>query len=62
MILKVNATRMELLRLRKRTVLAQRGHRLLKEKQDELSRRLVELARTIRELRQEVERELAALQ
>jgi V/A-type H+/Na+-transporting ATPase subunit D len=58
-ILKVSATRMEMLRLRKRTALAKHGHRLLKEKQDELSRQLVALSRTVRQLREEVERELA---
>lgn len=37
------ATRMELLRLRRRLALARRGHKLLKDKQDELARRFLEL-------------------
>ncbi len=37
------ATRMELLRLRRRLDLARRGHKLLKEKQDELARRFLDL-------------------
>ncbi len=56
--LDVNPTRMELLRLKKRTALAKRGHKLLKDKQDELVRQLLILMRGIKELREEVEREL----
>jgi len=37
------ATRMELLRLRRRLALARRGHKLLKDKQDELARRFLAL-------------------
>jgi V/A-type H+-transporting ATPase subunit D len=59
MLANVNATRMELLRLRKRVVLASRGHRLLSEKRDEISRRLIGIARQIRPLRQKVEKELS---
>jgi V/A-type H+-transporting ATPase subunit D len=54
----VNATRMELLHLRKRVALATRGHRLLSEKRDELSRRLIQIARQIKPLREKVEKEL----
>ena len=54
----VNATRMELLRLRKRVALASRGHRLLSEKRDELCRQLVQIARQIQPLRKKVEAEL----
>jgi len=54
----VNATRMELLRLRKRVGLAARGHRLLSEKRDEICRQLVQIARSLKELRQRVEKEL----
>jgi V/A-type H+-transporting ATPase subunit D len=50
---------MELLRLRKRVALARRGHKLLKDKQDELMRRFLELLARTRELRQEVEDGLA---
>ena len=54
----VNATRMELLHLRRRAALARRGHRLLSEKRDELSRRLIHIARQIQPLRRRVEAEL----
>ncbi len=57
--LDVNATRMELLRLRKRVALARRGHKLLKDKQDELMRRFLELLGQTKELRMEVEKALA---
>ena len=59
MLANVNATRMELLRLRKRVVLAQRGHRLLSEKRDEISRQLIHIAKEIQPLRQKVEKELS---
>jgi len=49
---------MELLRLRKRIVLARRGHRLLSEKRDEISRQLIQIARDIQPLRQKVEQAL----
>jgi len=58
MLQNVNATRMELLRLRKRVALATRGHRLLSEKRDEICRQLVQIARAIKPLRQRVEKEL----
>jgi len=54
----VNATRMEQLQLRKRVALASRGHRLLSQKRDEISRRLVKIAITIKPLRTEVEKNL----
>ena len=56
--LDVNATRMELLRLRKRVALARRGHKLLKDKQDELMRRFLELLGETKNLRLEVEKSL----
>ncbi|MCK5000619.1 MAG: V-type ATP synthase subunit D [Anaerohalosphaera sp.] len=56
--LNVSATRMENLRLRKRVALATRGHRLLSQKRDEISRQLVKIATLIKPLRQRVEREL----
>ncbi|MCF7955159.1 MAG: V-type ATP synthase subunit D [Phycisphaerae bacterium] len=54
----VNATRMEQLQLRKRVALATRGHKLLSQKRDEISRRLVKIASTIKPLRDKVEKEL----
>lgn len=56
--LTVNPTRMELLGLRKRVALAVRGHRLLSEKRDEISRQLVAISRQIKPLRDEVEANL----
>jgi len=58
MLANINATRMELLRLRKRVSLAGRGHRLLSEKRDEISRQLIQIARDIKPLRERVEKEL----
>ncbi|NLK42374.1 MAG: V-type ATP synthase subunit D [Planctomycetes bacterium] len=58
MLQNVNATRMELLQLRRRVELAVRGHRLLSEKRDEISRQLVQIARVLRDLRKKVEQEL----
>lgn len=58
MLANVNSTRMELLRLRKRVVLASRGHRLLSEKRDEISRQLIIIARQIPPLRKRVEEQL----
>ena len=54
----VNATRMELLRLRKRVGLATRGHRLLSQKRDEICRQLVKIAQLIKPLRDRVEKDL----
>ncbi|MHC4737886.1 MAG: V-type ATP synthase subunit D [Planctomycetota bacterium] len=58
MLANVNATRMELLRLRRRVGLASRGHRLLSEKRDEISRQLIQIAKEIQPLRERVEKEL----
>ena len=54
----VNATRMEQLRLKRRVALASRGHRLLSQKRDEISRQLVKVAMAIKPLRVRVEKEL----
>ena len=56
--LNVNPTRMELTGLKKRLATATRGHKLLKDKQDELMRRFIELIRKNKSLRMEVEEEL----
>jgi V/A-type H+-transporting ATPase subunit D len=58
MLQNVNATRMELLALRKRVTLAIRGHKLLSEKRDGISRHLIKIARLIKPLRKKVESEL----
>ncbi len=54
----VNATRMELLSLRRRVALAARGHKLLSQKRDEISRQLIQISRLLGSLRKEVEKEL----
>ena len=54
----VSATRMELLNQKKKLALARRGHKLLKDKQDELLRVLQDLIKEVLEMRKEVEEEL----
>jgi V/A-type H+-transporting ATPase subunit D len=51
-------TRMELSNLKKRKAVAVRGHKMMKDKRDELVRRFIIYARRNRELREEVERKL----
>ncbi len=52
----VNPTRMELTRLKKKLVTAVRGHKLLKDKRDELMRQFLDLVRENMELRLKVEK------
>ncbi len=54
--IRVNPNRMEVMRLRKRLVLCRRGHKLLKQKQDELFRILNELIGKAENLREETEK------
>ena len=56
----VNPTRMELTRLKGRLKTARRGHKLLKDKRDELMRQFLDLVRENKALRQKVEAGLAA--
>lgn len=56
--MQVNPTRMELSRLKKRLVTARRGHKLLKDKQDELIKKFIDMVKKNKELREEVEKEL----
>ena len=56
--LRVNPTRMELTRIKRRLVTARRGHKLLKDKRDEMVRQFIALIRENHRLRKEVETEL----
>ena len=58
--LNVNPTRMELSKLRKKLTSARRGHKLLKDKRDELMRQFMILIKEDRNLRQEVEEGIKA--
>ena len=57
--LKVNPTRMALSELKLRLVTAKRGHKLLKDKQDELMKQFINLIKENKKLRMEVEKELS---
>lgn len=57
--LNVNPTRMELSSLKKKLASAQRGHKLLKDKRDELMRQFMNLIRENKQLRTEVEEGIA---
>lgn len=54
-IMNVNPTRMELTNLKRKLVTARRGHKLLKDKRDELMRRFLDMVRENKKLRREVE-------
>ena len=54
----VNATRMELTRLKGRLKTATRGHKLLKDKRDELMKQFLDIVRENRALRKKVEEAL----
>jgi V/A-type H+-transporting ATPase subunit D len=51
----INPTRMELTRLKRKLATARRGHKLLKDKRDELMRQFLELVRENMALRKKVE-------
>ncbi len=59
-ILNINPTRMELSNLKKRYKTAVRGHKLLKDKRDEMMRQFVEFVKENKTLREDVEAELTA--
>lgn len=56
----VNPTRMELTRQKKKLATATRGHKLLKDKRDELMRRFLEMVRENKALREKVEASIHA--
>ena len=57
--LNVKPTRMELSKLKQRLTVSVRGHKLLKDKQDELMRQFINLIKENKKLRVEVEKELS---
>lgn len=59
--LRVNPTRMELKRIQARYTTARRGHKLLKDKRDELMRRFLEVVHENKTVRERVEAALATV-
>lgn len=58
--LRVNPTRMEMKKLQARLTTARRGHKLLKDKRDELMRQFLDVVKEDKQLRRSVEERLAA--
>lgn len=58
-IMNVNPTRMQLTKLKKQLATAVRGHKMLKDKRDELMRRFIDLVQENKRLRDKIEREVA---
>ena len=56
----VSPTRMELKKLKNRYAAARRGHKLLKDKRDELMKHFLDTVRENEELREKVEKKLRA--
>ena len=57
----INPTRMELSRLKSRRTTAVRGHKLLKDKRDELMRQFLDMVRENKRLREKVEADILAV-
>lgn len=57
-VITVNPTRMELTRLKKRLQVALKGHKLLKDKRDELMRQFLDMVRENKVLREQVEEKI----
>ncbi len=55
----IKPNRMELLKLRKRLILAEKGHRLLKEKRDALIAEFMKIVSVVRSVRTDVQEQLA---
>ena len=51
-VMNVNPTRMELTNLKRKLVTARRGHKLLKDKRDELMRQFLDLVKENKQLRE----------
>lgn len=60
-VMNVNPTRMELSRLKKQLTTAVKGHKLLKDKRDELMRQFLDIVRETKQLREEFEEKLTAV-
>lgn len=58
-IMNVNPTRMQLTKLKKQLATAVRGHKMLKDKRDELMRRFIDLVQENKRLREKVEQSLS---
>ncbi len=58
-LINVNPTRMEMTRLKKRLATSIRGHKLLKDKRDDLMKKFLDLIRKNKELREQVEQEIS---
>ncbi len=61
MILRVNPNRMELLRLRRRLILAKRGHKLLQDKLEEMMRRLLFLIKDIDQAKEDFQQKTKSI-
>lgn len=60
-VINVNPTRMELTNMKKKLVTARRGHKLLKDKRDELMRQFLDLVKENKALRIKVEKGISAV-
>jgi len=56
--MKINPNRMELLKIKKRLIVAKRGHKLLKDKRDALIQEFIHLAKESKIVREELEEKL----
>ncbi|OQA89849.1 MAG: V-type sodium ATPase subunit D [Elusimicrobia bacterium ADurb.Bin231] len=59
--LNVNPNRMELLKIKRRLIIARRGHKLLKDKQEELIRQFMILIKEVQNQRVELKKKLSQL-